>query len=157
MNVMKNFAGSVTRAVNFVVDKNRMAALINRLKIVIKNEKETQARAYIELGKYYYENLRDPENETTEKFCGAVDEAGRRLKKAFARLDELVAPAPVPTVEDDEPESYDFCDCDEDVYAAPAAAAEAEEDETTAVPRVYPFADVSSPDPEADDDEDPQA
>ena len=93
MNVFKNVADSVTKAVDFVVDKNRRAAIINRLKIVIRNEKEIEARAYIELGKYYYENLRDPSNERTEPLCTAVENADRRLKRAFSKLDEMLMPS----------------------------------------------------------------
>lgn len=96
MDFFKNAADSVTRAVNYVVDKNRRAALVNRLKAVIKTEKEKQARAYIELGKYYYETMRDAENGRTEPQCAAIDDAGRRLKKAYAKLDELVVPAGQP-------------------------------------------------------------
>lgn len=93
MDFLKNVADSVTKAVNFVVDKNRKTAMINRLKIVIRNEKDTQARAYIELGKYYFENLRDPSNDTTEPHCVAVENADHRLKRAFSKLDELLVPA----------------------------------------------------------------
>lgn len=93
MDVFKNVADSVTKAVNFVVDKNRRAALINRLKIVIRNEKEVEARAYIELGRYYFENLRDPENSRTEPLCVAVENSDRRLKRAFAKLDEMLMPS----------------------------------------------------------------
>lgn len=93
MDFLKNVTGSITKAVNFVVDKNRKAAMINRLKIVIKSEKETQMRAYAEIGKYYYKNMRDTENEQTEPFCAAVDNTSRRLNRAFAKLDELIAPA----------------------------------------------------------------
>lgn len=93
MDVFKNFAGSVAKAVDFVVDKNRRAALINRLKIVIRNEKEVEARAYIELGRYYFENLRDPENTRTEPLCVSVENAERRLKRAFAKLDEMLMPS----------------------------------------------------------------
>lgn len=96
MDIFKNVADSVTKAVNFVVDQNRKTALVNRLKIVIGNEKEVKARAYIELGKYYYENLREAENDKTERFCAAVDNADRRLKKAYAKLDELVRPTGAP-------------------------------------------------------------
>lgn len=95
MDFLKTAADSVTRAVNFVVDKNRRAAMMNRLKIVIRNEKDTQARAYMELGKYYFENLRDSENEKTEKYCTMVENSGRRLKRAYSKLDELAVPAEI--------------------------------------------------------------
>ncbi len=90
MDFWKCAADSVTQAVNCVIDKSRRAALISRLKIVIRNEKEKQARAYIKLGKYYYETMRDSENGRTEPVCAAIDDSARRLKKACAKLDELI-------------------------------------------------------------------
>ncbi|QAT51119.1 hypothetical protein EQM14_15825 [Caproiciproducens sp. NJN-50] len=101
MELFKNVAGSVTKAVNYVVDKNRRAAMINRLKIVIRNEKEIEARSYIELGRYYYENMRDASDERTEPLCAAVDNADRRLKRAFAKLDEMMVPAGADQEEED--------------------------------------------------------
>lgn len=93
MDLLKNAASSVTKAVNFVVDKNRRSAMMNRLRIVIKNERESQARAYIQLGKYYYENMRDAQNTETEPLCSIVDNTGTRLKRAYAKLDELAVPS----------------------------------------------------------------
>lgn len=109
MEIFKNVAGSVTKAVNFVVDKNRKAAMINRLKIVIRNEKEIEARSYIELGKYYYENMRDASDERTEPLCAAVDNADRRLKRAFTKLDEMMVPAGA----EEEEAGCAECGCDE--------------------------------------------
>lgn len=93
MDFMKDVADSITKAVNYVVDQNRKAAMINRLKIVIRHEKETQARAYIGLGKYYFDHLRDAGNSQTEPFCTAVEKSAGRLKRAYAKLDELTMPA----------------------------------------------------------------
>ncbi|OCN01192.1 hypothetical protein A7X67_07425 [Clostridium sp. W14A] len=133
MEVFKNITDSVTKAVNFVVDKNRRAAIINRLKIVIRNEKEIEARSYIELGKYYYENMRDASNERTEPLCVAVDNSDRRLKRAFMKLDEMMVPA---GVDDEEEVCGDECACaecasdDGDDFFRTFSAAEGEPDGT---------------------------
>lgn len=92
MKIFDAMSGNITKAVDFVVEKNRKAALINRIRIVIKNERENEARAYVALGKYYYENLRDRQNEETEHLCRAVDFSDARIKKAFSKMDELTAP-----------------------------------------------------------------
>lgn len=92
MDLWKDVAGSVTKAVQYVMDQNRRAAMVNRLKAVIRNEKEIEARSYMELGKYYRENMRDPENPATEKLCVSIDNSERRLKRAFSKLDELIVP-----------------------------------------------------------------
>lgn len=91
MDFLKNIADSVTKAVDFVVDKNRKTAMINRLRIVIKSEKEKQLRAYAELGKYYYNNMRDSKNEETEKACTIIENSSRRLSRAVTKLDEITA------------------------------------------------------------------
>lgn len=91
MDFWKNATDSVTKAVDFIVDKNRKAAMMNRLKIVIRNEKEAQAHAYIQLGKYYYHHLRDKEDGDTETYCKAVDVAGQRLRRAYTKLDEITS------------------------------------------------------------------
>ena len=125
MEIFKNVAGSVTKAVNFVVDKNRRAAMINRLKIVIRNEKEIEARSYIELGRYYYENMRDESNGTTEPLCAAVDNADRRLKRAFMKLDEMMVPAGAKQEEEEENGCAEgACDESEDFFRSFDAAVE---------------------------------
>lgn len=108
MNFFEGITSNVTKAVDFVVEKNRKAAIINRIRIVIKNERENEARAYVALGKYYYEHLRDPQNEETEHLCRAVDFSDRRMKKAFAKLDEITAPEGCE--EDDCADCADDCD-----------------------------------------------
>lgn len=107
MNFFGKVTQNVSKAVDYVIDKNRKSALVNRLRIVIKNERENESRAYIALGKYYFQNLRDAENEETETLCNAVELADQRMKKAFAKLDELTAP-------EQEPDSCESChgDCD---------------------------------------------
>jgi hypothetical protein len=92
MDFWKNASQSFTKAVDYIVDRNRKAAIMNRLKIVIKTEKDAQNHAFIQLGKYYYQNMRDPQNEETEEYCKAVDNASARLKRAYAKIDELAVP-----------------------------------------------------------------
>ena len=108
MDFWKNAAHSVTKAVDFIVDKNRRAAMMNRLKIVIRSEKEAQNYAFAQLGKYYYQNVRDTENGDTEPYCAAIDTAGARLKRAYAKLDELAVPTA--DAHDTQPPE---CSCDE--------------------------------------------
>jgi hypothetical protein len=118
MEFWKSAADSVTKAVDYIVDRNRKLAMMNRLKVVIKGEKDAQNQAYEQLGRYYYQNLRDPENGDTEPYCQAVDTAGARLRRAYARLDELAVPTapndPAPTDAADE-------DFDSDVSDVPPA------------------------------------
>ena len=90
---MKNFleavTGGISKTVDYVVEKNRKAALINRVKTVIRSEERNMERAYMELGRYYYRTLRDPENKETEHFCRAVDHSSQRIDRAVTKLEEL--------------------------------------------------------------------
>lgn len=109
MNFFNTLTGRVAKAVDFVVEKNRKTALVNRIRIVIKNERENADRAYVSLGKYYFENLRNTQNEETESLCKSVEVASQRMKKAFQKLDEITV-----SEDDDEDESGDCgddCDC----------------------------------------------
>ncbi len=90
---MKNFwaslTGSVSDAVDYIVEKNRKAALINRVKTVIRSEEKNIDRAYRELGKYYFQNLRDASNIETEHLCESIDHSNQRIDRAVTKLEEL--------------------------------------------------------------------
>jgi len=109
MNFFTNVTSNVTKAVDFVVEKNRKAALVNRIRIVIKNERENAARSYVSLGKYYFDNLRDAQNEETEALCKSVEVSNQRIKKAFQKLDEITTPE----IDDDDAceDCSANCDC----------------------------------------------
>lgn len=111
MNLFRSVTGSVTKAVDYIVEKNRKAALVNRIRIVIKNERETEARAYVALGKYYFETLRDAQNEETEALCKAVELSEQRMKKAFLKLDEITAPGEEEDACEDCHDDCDYCPC----------------------------------------------
>lgn len=130
MNFFETVSGRVTKAVDYVVEKNRKAALINRIRIVIKNERENEARAYVALGKYYFQNLRDAQNEETESLCSAVEAADKRIKKAFDKLDELTA---------EEGFEDDTCsDCTDDCDYCPCGCSEESSPKSTDVPAPEP-------------------
>lgn len=100
MKFLKTVADNFTKAVDFVVEKNRKIALVNRIKAVISNEEKKKDQAYIALGKYYYRNLRENENESTEPFCTIVDNSNRRIDRALQKLEELY---------EEEMEPYEEC------------------------------------------------
>ena len=113
MNLFSNFAEEVTKAIDYVVEKNRKAALINRVKLVIKNEEQNADKAYAALGKYYYRNLRDAENGDTEPYCRAVDNATQRINRAVTKLEELTKE------EADDKDGEGCADCDSDCDDCP--------------------------------------
>lgn len=89
MKLLDTVAAGLTKAVDYVVEKNRKAALINRVKVVIRNEEQNMNSAYVALGKYYFRRLRDEKNEDTERYCKAVENAMRRIDRAVTKLEEL--------------------------------------------------------------------
>lgn len=66
MTIFETVKGTVNTAVDTIssvaqsiVEKNRTNAKLNRLRLVMKNESELMNRAYIALGKYYFENAKN--------------------------------------------------------------------------------------------------
>ena len=89
MKFLHTIGDTVAGAVKSVADKNRRAAAVTRLKLVIKTEEDNANEAYIALGKYYYSRLRSEFNNETEPFCVIVDNASRRIDKAVAGIEKL--------------------------------------------------------------------
>lgn len=132
MNLFQSVTGNLTKAVDFVVEKNRKAALINRIRIVIKNERENEARAYVALGKYYYEHLRDKNNEETEHLCRAVDFSDARIRKAFQKMDELTEPEGCDDDSCTDCGDYAYCPYIEENDESPVAAVQSSGSEAAA-------------------------
>ena len=89
MNILHNMYQTVSYAMNLVVEKNRKNHLIHRIRQIIRQEQNKANEAYIALGKYYFEHLRQPENDETEYHCKTVEHAQARIDRAFSKLDEL--------------------------------------------------------------------
>lgn len=91
MKVINIISNAVTDAVEYLVEKNSIQAQQNRLKMVMRNENNLTQRAYLELGKYYYEQLREKEsNERNKALCETIDNSKVRMKKAVDRYKELM-------------------------------------------------------------------
>ena len=75
------------------VEKNRTAAKLNRLREIMKSESELMNRAYIALGKGYYEQIKKGEKPNTEreaKLVELIDKCKARIAKARACYREIV-------------------------------------------------------------------
>ena len=55
------------------------AAYLNRIRTVIKCEEQAAEKEYLALGRYYYNNLRDPSNAVTEPHCAELEAIEARL------------------------------------------------------------------------------
>ena len=88
MNFLKNIGKAVENAANYVGEKNRRAAALNRIRGVIRCEEKAAEKEYLALGRYYYNNLRDKDNPVTEPHCVELESIEARLDKAIAQLEK---------------------------------------------------------------------
>ena len=140
---MKNILGAVgitlSNAVEYVVDKNRKAAQISRLKSVIRSEERISEKAFAALGKYYYHHLRDENDPVTEPYCTTFDHSAQRMDRAITRLEELSMEAGhEDSCDDCEECTFDCTECGHPCDSVPFdeddLLAEEEEAEATAEP-----------------------
>ncbi len=76
---------SLSTVAQTFVERNRTKAKLNRLRMVMKNESELMNRAYIALGKEYYEILKKGDATPTEKQANlleVIDRSKAKIAKA---------------------------------------------------------------------------
>ena len=77
--------GTISAVAHALLEKNRTNAKLNRLRAVMKSESELMNRAYIALGKGYYEQLKKgekPASEREQKLVELIDACKSRIAKA---------------------------------------------------------------------------
>ena len=57
MNFLETIGSCLNDTVQTLVERNRVKAQINRLRLVMRSEAKTINKAYIELGKEYYKKI----------------------------------------------------------------------------------------------------
>lgn len=92
MTVLETLKGTVFTAVDTIstvtqtlVEKNRTNAKLNRLRLIMKNESELMNRAYIALGKQYFEMQKNGNYEPTEaqqKLFDVIEDSKKKIAKA---------------------------------------------------------------------------
>ena len=89
MNIINRVGETITQSVDFIVDKSRQAAYLNRLKVIIDGEQETLDCAYIALGKQYAAVLEGQEANSDENdaLLETIRSSKLRIKKARARYE----------------------------------------------------------------------
>lgn len=97
MDISKNikegmeFLGvTVSEIAASIAEKNRLRIQLNSIKNLIKADSSTRDQAYIELGRYFYENLRENTSAENEAICAVIDAANDRISKASLRYVELL-------------------------------------------------------------------
>ena len=92
MSFLDTLRGTVATAVDTIstvaqtlIEKNRTNAKLSRLRAVMKSESELMNRAYIALGKGYYEQIKKGEKPNTEreaKLVELIDNCKAKIAKA---------------------------------------------------------------------------
>lgn len=86
-----NFIGdTVSEVAASIAEKNRLRTQLNHIKGLIKADTATRDQAYVELGRYFYENLREGASPENEAICAVVDAASERISKASLKYMELL-------------------------------------------------------------------
>lgn len=84
-------ADAATDIAQALVEKSRLRAKANRIKQIIKGDTELRNQAYIELGRYYYDHLRENADAEQEALCVVVDKTTARIDKASRKYLELIS------------------------------------------------------------------
>lgn len=88
---VKLAADAATDAVQAIMEKSRLRANASRIKQVIKSDTDLRNQAYIELGRYFYENFREQAYESEEALCVVIDKTSKRIAKATQKYVDIIA------------------------------------------------------------------
>lgn len=89
MDFLRNLGETFNGAVDFVIEKNRKFSKVTKLKKQIKKESNAVVKAYITLGKHYYNELRDVPNYDMQKLCNSIDNSKKEIKRLKDKLEEV--------------------------------------------------------------------
>ena len=89
-NGLDLFSETVSEVASILAEKNRLRTQLNHLKTVIKGDSATRDQAYIELGRFFYENLREGASPENEAICAVIDAASDRISRASLKYAELL-------------------------------------------------------------------
>ncbi|MCQ4021441.1 MULTISPECIES: hypothetical protein [unclassified Ruminococcus] len=155
MNIFESIGSCLSDAVQTVVEKNRIKAQVNRLRLVMRSEAKTINKAYIELGKEYYRKIKDNElaaSDEAKEHCQSIVNSSKRFKRAIARYHELIDSQVIAeselTSDDEEDESGDITLCCS--YEEASTSDEAPNDKLDAQPS-QPLDDEADSEFKADD------
>ncbi|MCH5301027.1 MAG: hypothetical protein J1E56_06885 [Ruminococcus sp.] len=85
---------TISAVTHTIIEKNRTNAQLNRLRLVMKNESEMINRAYIALGKHYYENSGKGEEflpaKNESELFNVIETSKCRIKKARERYNLIL-------------------------------------------------------------------
>lgn len=122
MEFLKTIGKAVGEAAAYLGEKNHRAAQLSRIRSFLRCQEKAAEKEYLALGRYYYHNLRDKENDVTEAHCLALDEIEQRLDAALDQLSQCYSASEAR----EEVTLEDVQAFDQDPAATPAPAEENE-------------------------------
>lgn len=155
MNIFETVGSCIGDAVQSIIEKNKINAQVNRLRLVMRGETKAINRSYIALGKEYYKRIRENEvspSDDAEEYCSVIIRSGERLKRAIRRYHELIDTrviAGCSTVDEDDNRDITLCCSYEEECAAVDKLEEGTQDEAVA----YKTAEDTEKSGEAEDKE----
>lgn len=84
-NRVKNSADWLTAGIR---QKNSRIARMNRLRTVIRCQEQAAEKEYLALGRYYYNALRDKDNQVAEEHCAKLDQIQAQLDSTLEALEQ---------------------------------------------------------------------
>lgn len=81
---------TIAEIANSIAEKNRLRLQLNHIKALIKTDTATRDQAYIELGRFFYENLRADASPENEAICAVIDASSDRISAASVKYMELL-------------------------------------------------------------------
>ena len=75
---------------SIIAEKKRIRTQLNHIKKLIKTDSATRDQAYIELGRFFYENMREGASPENEAICAVIDASSERISKASLKYMELL-------------------------------------------------------------------
>lgn len=89
-NGVEFIGDTIAEIASSVAEKNRLRVQLNHIKALIKTDSATRDQAYIELGRFFYENLREGASPENEAICAVIDSASDRISAASVKYMELL-------------------------------------------------------------------
>ena len=111
MSISDVIGNKIKNAIETVAEYNRTQAELTRLRIILKGETEKLNRAYIELGKEYFNIIKDNESDEHKDLIDTIDSAKEKIEKTRERYRSVKESdaKKSDTCDDSEP----CCDCTE--------------------------------------------
>lgn len=94
-NSLNTAVDTISTVTHTIIEKNRTNAQLNRLRLVMKNESEMINRAYIALGKHYYENSGRGKEffvpaQNEKELFKVIETSKNKIKKARERYNQIL-------------------------------------------------------------------